>query len=379
MSFGTPRRSGADIAPALLAILRDRLEVPDLEYDEQPQTLADGVTARAYGFRLALPPDSRAAGALVCRLFVGDFGTGDQTLVERALHNALAQQGFSVPRALASGDETSALEAPFMVMERVEGQNAFGPVALALGLGTIALLFGYWLPLLLVVLAYWTIMTRILTRLHAVKGDSVVAELGESGVEAERLSTTMRIRDLQQKTESEEFAPLRPLAAWLAENEPAPRETPVICHGDFWLGNVMLSFGKRSISLLDWTQASVGYPEADLGWMANQHFSRLPLGGSIDERVRAVASELIRPLAFLLLGANVLAYRLVRPVDRGRLRYFRVFAAMRALAEVMAARVSFEASGGSAPPAILDAWGSARSVSLIVNKVRALTGIELEL
>ena len=103
MSFGTPRRSGADIAPALLAILRDRLEVPDLEYDEQPQTLADGVTARAYGFRLALPPDSRAAGALVCRLFVGDFGTGDQTLVERALHNALAEQGFSVPRALASG------------------------------------------------------------------------------------------------------------------------------------------------------------------------------------------------------------------------------------------------------------------------------------
>ena len=56
--------------------------------------------------------------------------------------------GFGVPRVLASGDEKSALGKPFMVMERVEGQNAFGPLLLAISLGTLALPFGYWLPLL---------------------------------------------------------------------------------------------------------------------------------------------------------------------------------------------------------------------------------------
>lgn len=378
MSLDTSRLSGSGIAAPLLGILRDRLAVPGLEYEDEPETLADGVTARAYAFRLALEPGSAGAGPLVCRVFLGGFGAGDQTLVESALQNALADDGFSVPRVLASGDETSALAAPFMVMERVEGQNAFAPLLLALGLGTFALFLGYWLVLPLVLLTYWALMTRVLTRLHAVPGDAVVSAFERQGIGRERLSIATHIRDFQRQVEAEEFAPLRPLVAWLAENEPTPAEAPVVCHGDFWFGNVMISFRRQSVSLLDWTQACIGCPEVDLSWMANQHFSRLPRR-PINEAVYAFVWEVMRPCAFMLLGANVLAYRLVRTVDRDRLRYFRVFAAMRSLSEVTAERAAFEASGGSVPPAILLAWGSKRTLSLLTKKVHALTGVQLTL
>ena len=208
---------------------------------------------------------------------------------------------------------------------------------------------------------------------------AVVCRPRISCIARERLSVAAHIRDFQRQVEAEEFASLRPLVRWLADNEPPPAEAPVVCHGDFWFGNLMISFRRRSVTLLDWTQACIGHPEVDLGWMANQHFSRLPLDGPINETMYALASELIRPWAWMLLGANRLAYRFVRPVDRERLRYFRVFAALRVLAAVTAERASYEASGGSVPPAILLSWGSARTVSLLKRKVRALTGVQLAL
>jgi len=379
MKLEGARLSGPDIAISLLAILRDRLALPDLEYDEAPETLADGVTARAYAFRLALASGSTNGGRLVCRVFQNNFGTGDQTFVETTLHNALADNGFNAPRVLASGDETSALEAPFIVMERVEGQNAFTPLLIGLGLGILALLFGNWLPLVLFLLVYWLIMTRTLLRLHAVPGDNIIEAFERSSVGHERLSIETLLQDFERLAEADEFAPLRPLVIWLTENRPAPAESPVVCHGDFWFGNVMVSFRNRSVALLDWTEACIGCPEVDLGWMANQHFSRLPRENPRSETLYALLSELIRPLNWLLLGANCIAYRLLRSVDPDRLRYFRVFAAMRALAAVTAERAAFEASGSSSPPAIVQAWGSPRTISLIVRKVHALTGLQLAL
>lgn len=53
--------------------------------------------------------------------------------------------------------------------------------------------------------------------------------------------------------------------AWLAENIPAPA-SPVLVHGDFRLGNLMVA-PKGLNGVLDWELAHIGDPREDLAWI----------------------------------------------------------------------------------------------------------------
>ncbi len=366
------RPAGPAIAEPLLAELRAQLEAPDLDYAEPPETLADGVTARAYALRLS-GIDGAAGEALVCRVFQEAYGPGDQARVEAALHNALAENGFAAPRVFATGDETSRVGAPFMVMERARGWNAFPVLALALvGASVLAFATASVLPLLLLVGLYWAGMTRILIRLHGVSGRDVEARLVRAGLERDRLSYGAFFAWLEQRDGLEErLRPLCGLVDWLREKAPPRADPPCVCHGDFWFGNLMVS--PRQVTLLDWTQASLTHPEFDLGWMSIQHYSRLP--APLPEWLQAPLAGALRPFAWVLMGATRWFYRLVRPVDRDRLLYFTVFSAARVLAHVLLLRASSE----RADAAMLLAWGSPATLRLLRRRVRRITGIDLEI
>jgi aminoglycoside phosphotransferase (APT) family kinase protein len=67
---------------------------------------------------------------------------------------------------------------------------------------------------------------------------------------------------------------------WLEANRPSPRP-PVLVHGDFRMGNVMIGEdGLRAV--LDWELAHLGDPMEDLGWLCVKAWrfgSRLPVAG----------------------------------------------------------------------------------------------------
>jgi len=67
---------------------------------------------------------------------------------------------------------------------------------------------------------------------------------------------------------------------WLEANRPAAR-TPVLVHGDFRLGNVIV--GEEGLrAVLDWELAHLGDPMEDLGWLCVKAWrfgSRLPVAG----------------------------------------------------------------------------------------------------
>jgi len=70
--------------------------------------------------------------------------------------------------------------------------------------------------------------------------------------------------------------------AWLREHAPAGPEHPVLVHGDFRNGNLMVDEeGIRAV--LDWENAHIGDPAEDLGWFCipSWRFGRLdkPAGG----------------------------------------------------------------------------------------------------
>lgn len=78
---------------------------------------------------------------------------------------------------------------------------------------------------------------------------------------------------------------------WLRENLPPP-VPPVLVHGDFRLGNIMVD-GEGLAAVLDWELAHLGDPREDIGWMCTnswrfgQSEKRLGGFGDVEELLSA--------------------------------------------------------------------------------------------
>jgi aminoglycoside phosphotransferase (APT) family kinase protein len=92
--------------------------------------------------------------------------------------------------------------------------------------------------------------------------------------------------------------------AWLKANTPDPAEA-VLVHGDLRFGN-FLQLGGRLTALLDWEMAHLGDPHEDLAWAYRSSWT---------------------PAAHLGFDEFLAAYEAAggRPVDRGRLVFWRMF------------------------------------------------------
>jgi aminoglycoside phosphotransferase (APT) family kinase protein len=218
----------------------------------------------------------------------------------------------------------------------------------------------------------WVAMARTLLRLHRVPGQEVARALAESGIAPERLELDTALDLLTEWIEpagQPRCAGHARVLEWLRQHRPEPAASPTVCHGDFWIGNLMLS--PRRIALLDWTQAGVGHAEFDLGWMSIQHYSRMPL--ELPDPAFDWLWLPVRPFTWLLMAPTRFVYRLGARVDAQRLRYYTVFWALRVLAS--GARLA-RSEAADARPAELRAWGSAHTVALLRHRVRRITGLD---
>lgn len=70
---------------------------------------------------------------------------------------------------------------------------------------------------------------------------------------------------------------------WLEAIAPAPPERPVLVHGDFRNGNLMIHPDRGLVGVLDWELAHLGDPAEDLGWICVNSWRfgewRKPVGG----------------------------------------------------------------------------------------------------
>lgn len=89
--------------------------------------------------------------------------------------------------------------------------------------------------------------------------------------------------------------------AWLRANEPTPRK-PVLVHGDFRLGNLMVD-GSGLVGVLDWELAHIGDPREDLAWICinswrfGQSNNRVGGFGSLGDLLEAYARAGGEPVA----------------------------------------------------------------------------------
>lgn len=172
--------------------------------------------------------------------------------VEYRLLEAVGAEGVPVPRVHLMGD--GSLDAPFFLMERVEGET----IARRL------LRDDEYAGAREVMTAQ---LGAILAAVHRVPAEkhglgilpSPAAGRSPAETEVDRLEQTYRVI-------TPEPHPAFELALRWLRNHLPPAAPPVLVHGDYRIGNVV--FGPEGVrSILDWELAHIGDAMEDLGWM----------------------------------------------------------------------------------------------------------------
>jgi aminoglycoside phosphotransferase (APT) family kinase protein len=217
-----------------------------------------------------------------------------------------------VPRPLLFCEDTSVIDAPFYIMERVRGVILRAPRAPQQPQG--------------VVLAP-DLMHRLsgalvdnLAAIHAL--DYIAAGLGDLGrpdgyIDRQISGWTRRYRNAQ----TDEVPDIETAITWLEQHKPAEASAALI-HNDYKYDNVVLDAGDltRIIAVLDWEMCTLGDPLMDLGTMLGYWiepndppalkgmFGLTSLPGNLDrnqvvDRYRAASGrEIPEPLFYYVFG-----------------------------------------------------------------------------
>ena len=217
----------------MIAEMREALQsVLGTDLDDEPRLLAGGASKEAWAV------DAGGEKLLVRRAAVGvihrhTLSLADEYAVLAAAHAA----GVKVPRPIAYIPDLDGREA--FVMERLEGET----------IGRRIVRMDAVPP------ALPTQMADELVKIHAIPRERV-AFLHEARLE----------RMVEELDEVGEPRPAIELGLWwLRENRPPPRE-PVVVHGDYRIGNLVVRAPEGLVGVLDWEFAHVDEPVRDLAF-----------------------------------------------------------------------------------------------------------------
>jgi aminoglycoside phosphotransferase (APT) family kinase protein len=189
---------------------------------------------------------------------------------EYAVLTALAPTDVPVPRTYAFCDDTAVNDAPFYVMERVDGEVITSELPAALDDRDQRRLIA-------------DELIDALVEVHAVDWEAVGLEgFGKPSGYLER--QLRRFNGLWEINRTRELPAVERVGAWLADNLPESGPATIV-HGDFRLGNVMYadSAPARLVAIFDWEMATIGDPLADVGYLiALWSQASDPTGGLFD-------------------------------------------------------------------------------------------------
>lgn len=200
--------------------------------------LTGGVSAQVIALEFALP-DGQTKKAVVRRYGQGDL-SGDPQIAahEFKLLQTIQAAGVPVPGPLYFDQSGLIFPTPFIVIEFVEGKTNFEPANMAEIMGQ---------------------MVNRLVEIHRI--DPVKNDLGflphlEQQIAAKLAQKPARLDDsLEEGRIRSALERVWPLP---------PSNPPGLLHGDCWPGNLLWQ-GEQLAAVIDWEDAKLGDPLADLG------------------------------------------------------------------------------------------------------------------
>jgi aminoglycoside phosphotransferase (APT) family kinase protein len=332
----------ADVGRALVDFLRASLGAPKLDLAGPLTPLSGGFDTSIYALQLREAP-SAFAGPLVLRVLAAHHDPA-RALRERAIQNAVADQGYPAPRVLVVTTDSHVLGGPFLLMEHLTGRVLVDAQRVGMG----------------------GVLAEAQARLHGLSAEPLLAALdadpaagGRATVRFDGYLTALEARVARAALEG-----LKPTVRWLRERRPAPG-VPVICHGDFHPRNLLVSDG-RVTGVVDWPNTLVADAEFDVAATLDiLRFVPIDLVGT--PRVVSLLARMAQPI---LAARYLSAYRRRRPLDGGRLAYYEVAAALRALVQAGEARQR---------PGALGALEASAYAERLAARVQRLAGVTVTL
>lgn len=263
-----------DLAPLLIDALADALGPVTIESLER---LTGGASRETWSFDAVERDGTRHHLILQRERGGGDTVAGPPFEVEDQLLRAAADAGVPVAAVVADSDACQAL-GDARITGRLEGVEGLGPRIVRSE--RFARLRGRLTPEL----------GRALAAIHSIP---VAAVPGLAAVDP--VDTVRTGLDLLGVTSPAFELALR----YLADNRPAESD-PVVVHGDFRVGNLLVDEDDLR-AVLDWELAHLGHPAEDLGWLCVRAWrfgGSQPVGGigSIDELLAAYRAAGGRPV-----------------------------------------------------------------------------------
>jgi aminoglycoside phosphotransferase (APT) family kinase protein len=297
----------------LLEYLTAALDAPRLGLAEPPAPVSGGFDTQIYTFQLVGAPPA-LSGRLILRV-LGAHNDPRRALRERAIQNALADQGYPAPRAPLASADPGILGAGFLIMERLPGRTLLD--ARRLGMAGM--------------------VVRAQRRLHALD-PAPVLEAVEAAVPRGGQAHTVEGHLAQTETRIVRNALLGlvPALGWLRANRPAIEGRRVICHGDFHPLNILVDGRREVTGVLDWPNLLFAERACDVA--ASRVILRYapvelaPVPGHLRWLVSAARLALARRF--------MVGHRRAEPLDRAVLRYYEALACMRQLVRVAENRVT---------------------------------------
>lgn len=166
---------------------------------------------------------------------------------------ALAGSGVPVPRAIACCNDPAWLGTPFYLLEYVEGRHFADPALPGLSVAQRQALYAD--------------INRTLAALHRV--DYAAAGLGDLGGPGNHFARQIdRWTRQYRAAETVHIEAMEALIGWLPAGVPEGDDVALV-HGDFRMGNLILHPTEARIAaVIDWEQATLGHPLADLSFYA---------------------------------------------------------------------------------------------------------------
>ncbi len=176
---------------------------------------------------------------------------------EHKIISAVGKSSVPVPRTLGMCTDESVNEAPFYIMEYVEGLVAHDSSAMEQGMPDMALRA-----------ATSEDVVQVIAALHMVNPDDV--GLGDLGRKEAYLDRQLKRWSGQwEKSKTRELPDMDWVYNQLVERKPEQRYTGIV-HGDYRLGNMLVNPADGSVAaVLDWELCTLGDVLADIGYLLN--------------------------------------------------------------------------------------------------------------
>ena len=225
------------ISERFIDYLRNELDNTMIDYDEPLTQLQGGFETSIYRFKLkGVPKDF--SKPLILRLYPRFYGIRN-AIWESAIQNAIAGEGYPVPRAYLTCTDMSILGGAFFIMDFLLGE-----------------------PLITVPLEVVpVILGKTHAALHNVDPRPLIRSLSEQGISKNAYNLSSRLKRLKKRARKLRW--IRGVIKWLKKNRPPEPEALSVCHGDFHPLNILMQNGKVT-GVLDWGSFLIADPALDI-------------------------------------------------------------------------------------------------------------------